>query len=58
MPTEGNADLYGLRPSYYNKYTNTYSPPGGKTYTYTNYITGAYDTYYGCYGGFYYNVGT
>ena len=55
MPMESIQDLYNLRPQFYDKDTNTYSPPGGKVYTYTD-KSGGYDTEYGCYGGSYYNV--
>jgi hypothetical protein len=56
LPGEGFEDLYNLRPSYYNVDTKTYSPPGGKVYSYTEKNSGAYDTSYGCYGGSYYDV--
>jgi hypothetical protein len=55
MPGEGVKDLYGLRPQYYTASTNTYAPPGGKSYSYKE-VNGGYDTTYGCYGGFYYDV--
>ena len=55
MPMEGVKDLYTLRPQFYNADTRSYSPPGGKVYSYTD-KSGGYDTEYGCYGGAYYNV--
>jgi hypothetical protein len=55
MPAEGVKDLYGLRPSYYTAGTKTYSPPGGKVYTYVDKTAGNYEVAYGCYGGSYYD---
>lgn len=55
LPKEGVMDLYGLRPQYYNAQSKTYSPPGGKVYSYTDKVMGNYDTTYGCYGGSYYD---
>lgn len=56
MPSEGNEDLYGLRTQYYNSDSKTYSPPGGKVYSYADKSTGGYSTTYGCYGGAYYDI--
>lgn len=36
MPGEGVQDLYGLRVKYYDKNYKTYTPPGGKAYSYSD----------------------
>lgn len=58
MPIEGQLDMYKVRPQFYterNPNTNTYSPPGGKVYSYSQ-LGAGYDVDYGCYGGQYYDT--